>query len=568
MFRKCCSCLQGVACLEDVRPRTELPVGFYTGEVHQVGEDMVLLGLSSSITTEQELVYMLQRRNYPAAKPGDLVYVLKLEESEIVTIPAGIAKDELMCQVLSISSSYAVLKETDSGSVYVFPYVNFHLKDPLQYISKPACLLRTSGQHMYDVIIEEAKSPKVSFSPRLNNSDSAVIEEHSRSRRGSLRPAELPMQNSAKLPTKFASLEENVFAQRVESEPALDTGRQNLSFTNPFVIKEEDQSSSFLTFEGDSGGELINISGLEAPEPAHGDYIQPQASTRTSAQPLTRVMMSPYGGLEAGKRTVVAVPGLVGRDRLPLQLLRQPGLHDKQIETIGTRAVAWRTFDPAAGSFFRSVGVAWLEHLARVTTSVLELETLLQSMRAGEPAGFHEIPDFQEACKTAIETVESIRGLKDFNRMTAIVHLQTIFQQGETVTQLERYIRMICVNYMTGLAGTSDLSPSVLNTMRRQAAEIEQAGMDFSGVVYTAVAETLSIAVCLISIEEGVANIEEFHPDLSEKQTPEVCLLRVQDHFHLLYSRETQAVDGYDLDTHCFEVLEASGDQSTASFKA
>jgi hypothetical protein len=568
MFKKCCSCLQGVTCLEDVRPRTELPAGFYTGKVHQVGEDVVLLGLSSSITTEQELVYMLQRRNYPAAKAGDLVYVLKQEESEIVTIPAGITKDELMCQVLSISSSYAVLKDTDSGSVYVFPYVNFHLKDPMQYISKPACLLRTSGQDMYDVIIEETKSPKVSFSPRLNNSDSAVIEEHSRSRRGSLRPAELPMQSSAKLPTKFASLEENVFAQRVESEPALDTGRQNLSFTNPFVIKEEDQSSSFLTFEGDSGGELINISGLEAPEPAHGDYVQPQASTRTSAQPLTRVMMSPYGGLEAGKRTVVAVPGLVGRDRLPLQLLRQPGLHDKQIETIGTRAVAWRTFDPATGSFFRSVSVAWLEHLARVTTSVLELETLLQAMRAGEPAGFREKPGFQEACKTAVETVESIRGLKDFNRMTAIVHLQTIFQQEETVTQLERYVRMVCVNYITGLASTSDLSPSVLNTMRRQAAELEQAGMDFSGVVYTAVTETLSIALCLISIEEGVASVEEFHPDLSEKQTPEVSLLRVQDHFHLLYSRETQAVDGYDLDTHCFEVLEVSGDQSTASFKA
>lgn len=567
MLKKCCSCLQGGGCLEDIRPKTVLPPGFYTGKVHRVGGDVVLLGLCSSITTEQELVYLVPRRNLQTAGTGDLVYVLKQEESEILTVPAAIVKDEILCQVVSISSSYAVLKDTESGQMHVFPYVNFHLKDPLKYISKPAYLLRTNGQDMYDVIIEEEKSPKVTFSPRLNCSDSALSEEASRSRRGSLRPATMPLQSSGKLPCKFASLEENVFVQRVESEPALDTGRQNLSFTNPFVIKEEDQSSSFLTFEGDSGGELLNMSGLEAPEPAHGDYIQPQASTRTSAQPLLKVMISPYAGLETGKRTVVATPALVGRDRIPLQLLRQPGLHDKQIEAIGMRAAAWRTFDPAEGSFFRSIAVAWLEHLARVTTSALELESLLQTMRAGQPVGFRQRSGFEEACKTAIETVESIRGLKDFNRMTAIVHLQNIFQQAETITYLERYIRMLCINYIAGLSSAPDLSPAVLSTMRRQALQLEEAGMDYSGVVYTAVTETLALALCVVGVEEGVVGVEEFYPDAAEKQTPEVSLLRLQDHFHLLYSRENQAVDGYDLDSHCFEVLEVSGDQSTTSFQ-
>lgn len=567
MFKKCLSCLQVTACFDDVRPRTELSVGFYTGKVHQINEDAVLLGLFSSVTTEQELVYMLSGSVCPKAKRGDVVYVLKQEESEVVTVPAAIDRDEIQCQVVSLSSSYAVLKDEQTGEMYVFPYVNFHLKDPLKFISKPAFLTRMNGQDMYDVVLEEDKSQLVTVNSRMNLSESAGSKEHNKSRRGSLRPASIPLQSTGKQPTKFASLEDNVIFQRVESEPALDTGHHNLSFSNPFVIKEEDQSSSFITFEGDSGGELIISSGLEAPEPAHGEFAGIQGSTRTSAPQFTRVLMSPYAVGETGRKTNRAEPVFVGKDRLPLYLLKRPGIHDKLIETIGDRAAAWRTCDPASGSFFRAVAVAWLEHLARVTTSVLELEELLHSMRTGEPIGFKERPGFHDFCQTAIETVESIRGLKDFNRLTAIVHLQGIFQQTDTITHLERYMRMMTANYITVLSSAPDLSPSILQTMREQASQLETSGMDFTGVVYTAITETLKVSLSIVGVEEGVVNTEEFHPDEMENPPAEVSLLRLGEHFHILYSREDQAVDGYDLDSHCFEVLEVSGDQTSASFQ-
>ena len=372
MFQRCFCCFLP-SCMPDVQPRTSLPVGFYTGTVHEAGAEILLLSLFSSVTAEKEMIYIVGRRGFEPAKAGDVAFVLKMEESELVTVPAAMDADEIQCIIVSISSNHVVLKDSVTAKNYVFPYTHF-LKDPLKYISKSACLARIADQFQYDVIIEEDRAP------RLNTSDppSGPSEESglkSPRRRGSLRPSTSPLTSPNKFPGRVDD------GERVVSEPA-DTGRQNVS--NPFVIKEE-QSSSFMTLEGDSGVEYLDVSPVSFPlNGALDEDSFPEPVAKLPSKPLNRVLISPYPKNE-GRRSI-AFPDMIGRHRLPLHLLKQPGVSDRQIERVGEAAVAWRCSEPDGGSFFRCVAVSWLEHLARVTTSIVELDSalvLLQSLSVG-----------------------------------------------------------------------------------------------------------------------------------------------------------------------------------------
>lgn len=551
MFKRCFLCLLPRSCLEDVTTIPSLPQGFFTGRVIEVHERELILCLSGSITNDKEELFAVSRNRCVRANAGDVCYVLKRDDTELVTVPATCLQDELMCEIAAITGSYMVLCSANPKERWVFP-CPYVVKDPVKFIGKHALLVREVGKTGFDIVLEDDKLARLqSESSRVTLSEIPLMVTE-----------ESMIQYQAKHPSSPERTPKLGIAERRRNRPLyIDIAEnQDFSFSTHAVVtsKDEDKQSSVYTLEGDSG-EGPEMSRLGLPESTISEDSSQKAisALRLATKTFKRVQISAYSS-NPRQSSIPILPDLIGKHRLPLSLLKQPSLTDKQIEAISEKASAWRCSEHDSSSFFRCVAVGWLEHLARTTTSLGAVDQVISRLQSPVVTALELRPGFESAAETTHQILSKLRADKDRNRTSAIVYLQQAFQSRDNLHSLERYLRMICVNYREKLNSTPELSPILPEDFKIQTEILARDGMDYSTLTFLALMDSLDFAFCILKVEDedNSVNVEEYRAEGVSTPDLELLLLQHKGCFHLLYRREEQAVDGYDLDSHTFEVLE------------
>lgn len=552
MFKRCFICLLPRSCLEDAVSIPSLPQGFFTGSVSEVHERELVLFLTGSITNDKEELFVVSRGRSPLANVGDVCYVLKRDDTELVTVPAACLHDELLCEITAITGSYMVLSCTHPKERWVFP-CPYVVKDPVKFIGRHALLVRGEDKAKFDIVFEDEKLTKLqNESSRITFSEIPLMVTEESMMQYPAKPHKSSPERTPKLG----------IAERRRNRPLYidTTDNQDFSFNNPAAVtgKDDDKQSSVYTLEGDSG-EGPEMSRLRLPESTISEDSSRQgiSALRLTTKTFKRAKMSPYPSTEE-MSCEAAHPEAIGRHRLPLSLLKQPSITDKQIEAISEKASAWRCSERDNSSFFRCVAVGWLEHLARTTTSLSVVDQVISNMLNPTVSALELRAGFESAAETVMQILAQLRSNKDRNRTSAIVYLQAVFQNRENVNSLERYLRMICVNYREKIFTTPELSPILPEDFKSQTELLASDGMDHSSLTFMALIDSLDFAFCILKIEneDNSVNVEEYRAEGVAYPDLELLLLEHNGYFDLLYKREDQAVDGYDLDTHCFDVLE------------
>jgi len=552
MFKRCFICLLPRSCLQDVNSVPSLPQGFFTGRVIEVHERELILCLSGSITNDKEELFAVSRNRSARANAGDACYVLKRDDTELVTVPAACLQDELLCEISAITGTYMVLCSANPKERWVFP-CPYVVKDPVKFIGRHALLVREVGRPGFDIILEDEKQARLqSESSRITLSEIPLMVTEE-----SIMQYQVKQHSSSPERTPKLGI-----AERRRNRPLyIDTAEnQDFSFSKRAIgtEKDEDRQSSVYTLEGDSG-EGAEMSRLGLPESTISEDSSQKAisAIRLATKAFKRVKLSPYP-LSPDQSSIATHPDLIGKHRLPLSLLKQPSITDKQIEAISEKASAWRCSESDKSSFFRCVAVGWLEYLARTTTPIGAVDQVIERLLNPVVTTLELRPGFESAAETALQVLTQLRADKARNRTTAIVYLQPVLQSRENLLSLERFLRMICVNYREKLYSTPELSPILPEDFRTQTELLASDGMDYSTLTFLALMDSLDFSFCVLKVEDAdnSVNVEEYRTEGVSNPDLELLLLEHKDYFHLLYRQEDLAVDGYDLDSHSFDVLE------------
>lgn len=536
MFKRCFACLLPRSCLHETATFPGLPQGFFTGKVLAIEESNLILSLNGPITNDKEEQFSVPRSRNKRANVGDLCYVLKRDEIELVTVPAVCPEDELMCCIVAITGEYIVLNVTPNKELCVFP-CPYLMKDPVRYINRHALLVRGEDGVQYDIVLEDGKVNRTRTDETISGMSEVplmVTEESILEGKGTERsPERTPGRGIAEHRRKRALY--------------IDTSEnQDFSFSHNMSVPKENENPPSLHSLGDSS-EYPRVNPLALPESTISEdtSFKPRTSYRS-------LKLNPYSDQLPSSHTQ-----LISRDRLPLDLL-QPGISLKQIEDIGDKASAWRRVNKDKNSFFRCIAVSWMEHLARITTGLNVVDQTVSSLINPVNSAFEIRPGFEETVEKVEKLMAGLRDNKERNRTSALAYLQPEFQNRENVQCLERYLRMICVNYREKINSTPELSPILPEDFSRKTAELAESGTDSSSLTYMSLMDPLCFSLCILSTDDqdDSINVEEYRAEETGDQEFEVLLLKREDGFDLLYSREDMAVDGYDLETRCFDVLE------------
>ena len=229
-----------------------------------------------------------------------------------------------------------------------------------------------------------------------------------------------------------------------------------------------------------------------------------------------------------------------------------------QVASLAPEIAGWRQVQGDGNCYYRAVAVAWMDHLARKSTS--ESAVLEFKLKVLRRSGVFAVNDgFETPFNHLCGLLDQVIGLKARNPGSALCQLQPCLQRQDFDQCLHLMLRNYCYNHIA-------LNPDLYADFRsgQSASQVLLPGVEAEGIALLGLTDVLGVAV-FHYILDGRARevyVERYFPEKAKGQVPVVRLAYVPGHYDLLYSLAQDQVDGYSQTSHTFNVAEQFDQES------
>ena len=226
----------------------------------------------------------------------------------------------------------------------------------------------------------------------------------------------------------------------------------------------------------------------------------------------------------------------------------------RQIEGLKEAIAGWRQVRGDGNCYYRAVGVAFLEHLARKSTSETELWAFKAKV-AKATGSFAVNPGFETVHSHFGVLLDRLLTYKLSNPGASLHLLQSLLQTPEFDQSVHLMMRNYCYN---GVAQSGRSLEAFQTEQGIRMEEILMPGVEAEGVALVGLPEALSAAILhyIIDGKSAQTYIEKYLPHHDYSKIPILLLAYFPGHYDLLYSHVQSGVDGYSFDTHTYDVSE------------
>lgn len=189
-------------------------------------------------------------------------------------------------------------------------------------------------------------------------------------------------------------------------------------------------------------------------------------------------------------------------------------------------------------AFWRVIGIAYVEHLARISTHITELQAFLASSQA-------------EDCPLVSETLQQLYSFKETNR-AGLAWLQGLYHSQSFWQQLSQFLKQFIIRYVID----HKLYPDLFSGENPALIELFFTQDDYEDTALKVISEALSLKIIVYSLEPQQLK-RTYMVETENKRLAVVFLFRNMAQYHILYSQAQLEVEKYRLNT--LDIGEAQG---------
>ena len=231
----------------------------------------------------------------------------------------------------------------------------------------------------------------------------------------------------------------------------------------------------------------------------------------------------------------------------------------QQIQQLKAHYAAFRRVRKDGNAFFRCIFVQFLEHFARKTTQISELEQFLTKVDS-KSSYFAMLPDYQVYSDRVSSVLHKLRTVKMQNRGEELAVLQWMLQDMSVDLALVHYIRLLVANFTALHYRSARLKRFFITDVKEVVKRILAFGQEAESIVKYVIPNLLKVVLVQQDIATDCDEVFEtlYAPEeAGHYPVLHVCKSSAQA-YHILYSETQHAVDGYDLATHTYDLTAPS----------
>lgn len=221
----------------------------------------------------------------------------------------------------------------------------------------------------------------------------------------------------------------------------------------------------------------------------------------------------------------------------------------QQVEALKREVAGWRSIKGDGNCYYRAVGIAFLEHLARKSTE--ENEVWDFKLKVTKATGLFRVnPGFETSHVHFCALLDSLLSMKLSHPGAALLHLQPLLQVPAFDQCLHLMMRNYCYNGVTGR------SLEAFQTEQGIAPEeILIPGLEAEGTALIGLPDVLGAAIFhyIIDGKSEQTYVEKYIPS-GHGQVPLLLLAFFPGHYDLLYSHSQDRIDGFSYTRHSYDV--------------
>jgi len=254
-------------------------------------------------------------------------------------------------------------------------------------------------------------------------------------------------------------------------------------------------------------------------------------------------------------------PVTISKFRLSIEKMRDiypnSKVYLRSVNFISMRFDGWRKSRGDGNCYYRALGAAYIEHLARQTTGIEELDDFIRKLEQNE--GYYRLKaGFNDSRPEFIEGLKNIRSSKANNPVVAMITAQSNLLLPRFDENLIREMRILTANSLVLNKNHPDIEPYAGELLDYYYGNIMKMGEDAEGLAFICLAEALKVVIQHITIDKDTGVRSDFFRPLESGKWPKMFVWLRPGHYDMIYSKEQMYTDGFSFDTRTFRPPEIS----------
>lgn len=294
---------------------------------------------------------------------------------------------------------------------------------------------------------------------------------------------------------------------------------------------------------------------------------------KSSAKPRQIGGFEDYGGLGLSKPGIQArverpqaqaisaaaeddeYPQTISKARLSIEKMREiypnSKVYLRSVEFVGMRFDGWRKSRGDGNCYYRALGAAYIEHLARQTTGIDEIETFIAKLEQNE-GYFSQKPGFNDNRRSFLESLRHLRESKANNSVAAMIQAQSLLLSQSFDDNLIKELRVLTANSLILNKAHPDIEPYAGEMLDYYLGNILKMGEDAEGLAFLCMAEALKIVIQHITIDKDTGVRSDYFRPLESGRWPKMFVWLRPGHYDMIYSKEQMYTDGYSFEKRVY----------------
>jgi hypothetical protein len=241
-------------------------------------------------------------------------------------------------------------------------------------------------------------------------------------------------------------------------------------------------------------------------------------------------------------------PKTISKARLTVEKMREiypnSKVYLRSVDFVSMRFEGWRKCRGDGNCYYRALGAAYIEHLARQTTSVSELDDFISNLAAGQ-GYYRPIKGFSEDNSDFCRRVGELRANKVTNAVASMTTAQSMLLSQEFDASLIKMMRVLTANSLVLNKQHPDIEPYAGEMLDYYVKNILKMGEDAEGLAFLCMAEALKVVIQHITIDRDTGVRSDYFRPLSSGRWPKLFVWLRPGHYDMIYSKEQMYTDGY-----------------------
>ena len=230
-------------------------------------------------------------------------------------------------------------------------------------------------------------------------------------------------------------------------------------------------------------------------------------------------------------------PQTVCKTKLPILSLQEEFKHNpiiqQSIQEMAKNYSSWRPCRGDGNCYFRAVGVSLVEHFAKSTCPIHQLNKFYNCLQAKKGV-YSSIPNYTQREKF-LELLAYIYKLKLHSPETAIQEIQNLFQDSALDQVLVSEMRTLAYNYLIHHYKSPEISYFMIGSIESVSGNILEFGKEAEGVVFYCMAKVLQVNITHIIMDRSSLSKTKFE---SDNPVADLHVLLRPGHYDILYPEE------------------------------